>query len=298
MDRKTFLKNSTLSALLLGLGAPKIEAKEGSAPLAQNAEAPILGFEHLPLYNDEIMKDMIYHAASTRGRADHGWLQSNFSFSFASYHNPQRMNFGCLRVLNDDSVSPARGFARHPHDNMEIVSIPLSGALEHKDSMGNSTIIKTGELQIMSAGTGVKHSEYNQSADEEVKFLQIWVFPKLLNVKPRYEQRQFSAADRKNRWQPVVAPIDSNKGQALGIHQDAWFSLCELDAAKELRYTMQGKKTGLYLFAISGTYRVEGKQLTTRDALGLWNRQDIQIEAQNKGLLLAIEVPMNLPRYG
>lgn len=229
------------------------------------------------------------HRAGSRGHANHGWLNSHHSFSFASWYNPERMGFGLLRVLNDDEVAPGMGFGTHPHDNMEIVSIPLSGALEHQDSMGNKTIIRENEVQIMSAGTGVRHSEYNHSKEEEVKFLQIWVFPKLRNVTPRYEQQVYRPEDRRNQLLTVVAP---DQPGALKINQDAWFSLGDFDSGQSVSYQLHQAGHGAYLFVLEGEVEVAGETLGRRDAIGLWDTTEVTVKAGAEAKFLLIEVPM------
>jgi len=232
----------------------------------------------------------ILHRADSRGLADHGWLVSRHSFSFADYHNPQRMQFGLLRVLNDDIVQPALGFPTHPHENMEIVSIPLSGSLRHQDSMGNQHVIRTGEVQIMSAGSGLTHSEYNNSAQEEVNFLQIWVYPKQKNIAPRYGQQLFNRAERQNRFQLLVSPAAAD--ETIWINQDAWFSLIELDAGATASYQQQGVGTGLYCLVIEGQLQVDTTRLERRDGLGLTLSERVPIVAESAAQLLCIEVPL------
>lgn len=233
----------------------------------------------------------IIHKADTRGFANHGWLKSHHTFSFAGYYNPERVNFGMLRVLNDDWVAPGRGFGEHPHDNMEIISIPLKGTLAHTDSEGNAHPIKTNDVQIMSAGTGLTHSEFNHSKDEAVNFLQIWIFPKERNIKPRYDQKTFDPSKRLNSWQTVVSP-EKDKKEVLWINQDAWFSLSTLEADKELSYELHDKKQGAYLFVLSGTVDVEGQQLSQRDAIGISDTGYFKIKATEKSELLLMEIPM------
>ncbi|MGW8313323.1 MAG: pirin family protein [Desulfuromonadales bacterium] len=233
----------------------------------------------------------VLHKSESRGVADHGWLVSRHTFSFANYHNPERMNFGLLRVLNDDIVKPSMGFGSHPHENMEIISIPLSGSLKHQDSMGNTYVIKSGEVQVMSAGSGVMHSEYNNSDEDGVHFLQIWVFPKERNIEPRYQQRRFDPADRQNRFQVLVSPEVFDKG--LQINQDAWFSMAELVAGKELVYQKHNPSHGVYFFAVEGNVNIEGNTLERRDGLGLERGEDHSITAKSDTQLLAIEVPMS-----
>lgn len=231
------------------------------------------------------------HKADTRGFADHGWLKTKHTFSFASYHDNERVHFGMLRVLNDDIVEGGMGFGTHPHDNMEIVSIPISGSLEHKDSMGHVQVIKEGEVQVMSAGTGVLHSEYNHSKTEDVNFLQIWVFPKESNIEPRYDQKIFTDADKKNKFLTVVSP-DKNDSKAMWINQDAYFSLARIDAGKEIEYSVNIKGNGIYLFVIEGNITVEGKEFSKRDGIGIENTDRVIIKSNSDSYILAIEVPM------
>ncbi len=233
----------------------------------------------------------VLHKAATRGHADHGWLNSWHSFSFAGYHDPQRMNFGALRVLNDDTVAGGMGFGRHPHDNMEIISIPLEGDLEHQDDTGIKAIIRKGDVQIMSAGTGIAHSEKNARANEAVKFLQIWVFPKLRNIKPRYDQKTFVASDTKNILRTVVAP--EGEGEGVTINQAAWFSLGSLDAGVELTYDLKQEGNGIYIFLLEGQLAVGDTLLDRCDGLGLWETSSITISAQTGAEVLIMEVPMS-----
>ncbi|MCC6866669.1 MAG: pirin family protein [Ignavibacteria bacterium] len=235
------------------------------------------------------MKTIIYKS-DTRGHANHGWLDSHHTFSFASYHNPERVRFGLLRVLNDDIVLPGEGFGTHPHDNMEIISIPLKGALAHKDSTGNEHIINTGDVQIMSAGSGLYHSEYNASLKDDVNFLQIWVFPKKRDIEPRYEQKTFDANERKNNFQLVVSP-NKNNG-ALWINQDAYFSLTELDNGKKINYTVNIKGNGIYIFLLNGKITIGNEILETRDGLGIEDVNEIEIKALENSAVLLMEIPM------
>jgi redox-sensitive bicupin YhaK (pirin superfamily) len=232
----------------------------------------------------------ILHKAATRGHADHGWLTSWHTFSFAGYHDPERMHFGALRVLNDDSVAPGMGFGKHPHDNMEIISIPLEGDLEHGDNMGTKQVIKKGDVQIMSAGTGVVHSEKNANTDKPVKFLQIWVFPNKKNVAPRYEQKTFSDDDKKNKLATVVSPFGTNEG--INIYQDAWFSLGHLDKGTTLTYNIKGDGNGVYAFLLEGDVKINEIVLNKRDGLGIWEEKTLTITADNDAELLLMEVPM------
>ena len=229
------------------------------------------------------------HQSETRGFADHGWLKSRHTFSFGEYYDPDRMGFGALRVINDDYVAPAKGFGTHSHKDMEIISIPLHGRLQHKDSEGNSTVIKTGEVQIMSAGSGIAHSEFNGSSNDEVKFLQIWVLPKRLNVQPRYEQKDFSFSDKKNKFLLVISPdgIDSS----LSINQDAFFSLTDLDESHALSYSKFISTNSLYLFVISGAIEIEGKVFKARDGIGIKDFTTLKIFATHKSEILLMEIP-------
>ncbi|MEP5612827.1 MAG: pirin family protein [Cyclobacteriaceae bacterium] len=233
--------------------------------------------------------ETILHKAETRGQASFGWLKSNHSFSFGQYYNPERIQFGKLRVLNDDIVDGGAGFPTHPHDNMEIISIPLSGALAHRDSTGTEKAITTGEVQIMSAGSGLTHSEYNYSKEDEVNFLQIWILPKELDIVPRYDQRVFNAMERKNTFQTVVAP-DNN--DALWVNQDAWLSLADFDEATSARYEVHKEGNGAYLFVLEGRVSIDGQELGKRDALGIYGTSTFDLVANSDAKLLVIDVPM------
>ncbi|MEM7647393.1 MAG: pirin family protein [Pseudomonadota bacterium] len=232
------------------------------------------------------------HKANTRGVANHGWLHSNHSFSFASYYNPDRMGFGLLRVLNDDQVEPSAGFGTHPHSDMEIISIPLSGALRHKDSEGNKTVIKSGEVQIMSAGTGVYHSEYNNSHDDFVNFLQIWVMPEKKGIDPRYDQQKFDPEGRDNQFQTVVSPIGSEEG-GVKINQQAYFSLLDLDGTKEVSYQVRKPGHGAYVFVLEGEVGVADETLAEKDGMGIEDSQRFVVNAKDYSRVLVIEVPMS-----
>ena len=229
--------------------------------------------------------------ASERGTADHGWLKPNFYFSFAGYYNPEKIHFGLLRVLNDDFIEGGGKFHTHPHDNMEIVTIPLSGAVHHKDNTGGEGIVKAGDVQIMSAGSGVLHSEANASATDLLNLFQIWVFPKEKNIQPRYDQRTFDVKDRANNWQVVVSPREEDK--ALWINQDARFALASLEAGKTLTYENAFKGNGVYVVVINGTVQVGDTVLNKRDALGVWETDSFSIKASEDAELLAVEVPMH-----
>ena len=233
----------------------------------------------------------VLHKAATRGHAAHGWLDSWHTFSFANYHDPNRIHFGALRVLNDDTVAPGMGFGKHPHDNMEIISIPLEGDLEHSDSMGNTAVIKQGDVQIMSAGTGVVHAEKNKNNDRTVKFLQIWVFPKERNVQPRYDQKTFSDEDKQNKLVTVVSPVGTNDG-GVQIHQDAWFSLGKLDKGTAVDYTVKKDGNGVYAFLLEGDVTVNDIVLNRRDGLGISEEGKLRISANSDAEILLMEVPM------
>lgn len=236
----------------------------------------------------------VLHKSTTRGHANHGWLNSYHTFSFANYYDPDRMNFGVLRVLNDDTVSGGMGFGKHPHQNMEIISIPLSGDLEHEDSMGNTTVIKEGDIQIMSAGTGVTHSEYNKNKDQEVKFLQIWIIPNEQNVAPRYDQITLNAADRKNQLQQIVSPHQEDAG--VWIHQNAWFHMSSLDANAALNYKLKdANNNGVYAFILKGDVSINGELLHERDGFGIWDVAQLDLKATSNAEILLMEVPMELP---
>lgn len=237
------------------------------------------------------MKTIVYRAAD-RGTADYGWLKPNYYFSFSQYHNPEKVHFGLLRVLNDDFIAGGGAFPTHPHDNMEIVTIPFTGALQHKDSTGGQGIIKAGDIQIMSAGSGVQHSEANASATEPVTLFQVWVFPKERNIKPRYDQKTFDITERINQWQTVVSPIEADK--ALWINQDARFSLLKLKAGKTIDYSNAFAGNGVFLVNISGAVKVGDVSLGRRDAAGISEADNFSVTATEDTELLAIEVPMNL----
>ena len=239
------------------------------------------------------MAQTILHKAETRGDANHGWLHSRHTFSFADYYDPDRMHFGALRVLNDDRVEAGMGFGTHPHENMEIVSIPLEGDLEHKDSMGNVSVIKSGDVQVMSAGTGITHSEYNKNKDRLVKFLQIWVIPNKNNVKPRYDQITLINSDRHNTFQQILSPNADDAG--VWIYQDAWFHLGQFDKGVSTSYTIKKKGNGVYAFIIKGDVSIEGNNLIERDGLGIWDTNNISIKANSQNAeVLLMEVPMNV----
>ncbi len=229
--------------------------------------------------------------ASDRGSADYGWLKPNYYFSFSQYHNPAKVHFGLLRVLNDDFIAGGGKFQTHPHENMEIVTIPFTGALHHKDSTGGEGVIKAGDIQIMSAGTGVQHSEANASETDPVTLFQVWVFPKVNNIKPRYDQRNFDVNDRNNKWQIVVSPKEEDA--ALWINQDARFSLTKLDGGNALTYENAFTGNGVFLVVINGAVKVNDIELGKRDAVGIYDTNSFTINASEDAELLAIEIPMN-----
>jgi len=234
----------------------------------------------------------VFHKAGTRGHANHGWLNSYHSFSFANYHNPERMHFGVLRVLNDDTVAPGQGFGTHPHENMEIISIPLEGDLEHSDSMGNRAVIKKGDVQVMSAGSGIYHSEYNKNNDQEVKFLQIWVFPNKKEVSPRYDQISLNEIRKENEFYQVLSPEERDQG--VWIHQEAWFHLGEFTRKVSASYPLRKEGNGVYAFVLEGEVEIAGRKLEPRDGLGIWETRDIRIHALPGSRVLLMEVPMTL----
>lgn len=232
---------------------------------------------------------IISHAADRRGHISLGWLDSHHSFSFGNYYDPEKVHFGMLRVLNDDIIAGGSGFGNHPHDNMEIVSIPLEGAIEHKDSTGRHAIIKENDVQIMSAGTGIKHSEYNYYQDRETNFLQVWVIPKKRNIEPQYNQKTFDPAKRINLFQTIVAPDDEN---AVWINQDAWFSLSRIKSSIALDYKVKKPGNGVYVFVIDGSITVNDQTLFKRDGLGIWDVDSVAVSAGTDAELLLIDVPM------
>jgi redox-sensitive bicupin YhaK (pirin superfamily) len=236
------------------------------------------------------MAQTTYHAANTRGKADLGWLKSYHSFSFGGYYNPERMNFGALRVLNDDTVDGGKGFGEHPHDNMEIISIPLKGGLKHLDSMDNVAVISDGDIQVMSAGTGIFHEEHNDDQHETVQFLQIWVYPNKLNVAPRYDQLTLNKADRHNQLQQVLSPNKDDTG--VWIYQNAWFHLGDFDKGLTANYQLKAKGNGVYVFVLSGSIKIGDQVLNTRDGFGIWDTDQFNIEALDNAEFLLMEVPM------
>ncbi|MGQ1786660.1 MULTISPECIES: pirin family protein [unclassified Saccharicrinis] len=233
----------------------------------------------------------VLHRSDERGHANHGWLDAKHSFSFANYYDPQKVHFGALRVLNDDTVAPGAGFPEHPHDNMEIITIPLSGSIAHKDSMGNASVIHAGEIQVMSAGSGIFHSEFNNSEEEELRLFQIWLFPHTKNVKPRYDQINLKKLKKKNDFIQVLSPNKNDQG--VWIYQDAWFNMGDFDKGIKVNYQIHQPNNGIYLMVIEGSIQIAGETLNKRDAIGITEIQKIELETQSNSSLLLIEIPMN-----
>lgn len=291
MDRKHFIRKSLLGTGMLVGGSAAARLIQNGIDELQPLEP--IGFNHLPSVTPRIMSNMVLHKAATRGHANHGWLDTHHTFSFANYYDPERMHFGALRVLNDDTVAAGRGFGTHPHDNMEIISIPLEGDLEHKDSMGNTQVIRHGDIQVMSAGSGITHSESNLNADQLTRFLQIWVFPNKRNVAPRYDQLTLNPTERRNRLQQVLSPDPHDDG--VWIHQDAWFHLGSFDAGKNAAYDLKRTGNGVYVFMLEGSAVVNEQVLERRDGLGIWDVDRLELSAGNDGAeVLMMEVPMQL----
>jgi len=291
MKRKDFLKKTLLASSLAAAPALLIANNSEKAKSTYDKLMQQVGFNHLPNKEYKTMNTVL-HKASTRGHANHGWLDSHHSFSFANYHNPERMHFGVLRVLNDDQVQAGKGFGTHPHDNMEIISIPLAGDLEHKDSMGNVTVIKEGDVQVMSAGTGIFHSEYNKNADKDVKFLQIWLFPNAKNVTPRYDQISIRDIEKDNSLYQILSPSKDDEG--VWIHQDAWFHLGKFTQQTQTTYNFKKEGNGLYVFVLDGEATIGDQELTKRDGFGIWNTNQVNIKAGQGSRLLLMEVPMTI----
>lgn len=292
MDRKNFIKKS-LTMGLAGIAAPNVLMAKNVKLKHSDYDKLMhqIGFNHLPNKEEKTMNTVI-HKAETRGHANHGWLDSHHSFSFANYYNPERMNFGVLRVLNDDRVNAGNGFGTHPHDNMEIISIPLEGDLEHKDSMGNVAVIKKGDVQVLSAGTGIFHSEYNKNPDKEVKFLQIWVFPNKKDVQPRYDQISLKEIEKENQLYQMLSPNKDDQG--VWVHQNAWFSMGSYNQVTEENYQLNATDNGVYIFMLEGTATVNGQALNKRDGFGIWDVSQINIKASQNSKILLMEVPMSI----
>jgi hypothetical protein len=232
----------------------------------------------------------IVHKANERGHANHGWLNAYHSFSFANWYNPEKVQFGMLRVLNDDTIAAGMGFGTHPHDNMEIITIPLEGDLAHKDSMGNGTTIKSGDIQVMSAGTGIQHSEFNPNHNHHTKLFQIWLFPKYRNVEPRYQQITLDKSLEKNDFAQILSPNPDDAG--VWIHQDAWFYLSDFDVDFSKKLSLKKEGNGFYIMNIEGEIEVNGEKLEKRDAIGIWEVNEIEIKANSNAKFLVMEIPM------
>jgi len=275
MNRQNFIKKGLLGSGIFAASAASARIMKNDIDEIEPLEA--LDADTVHYNSDQLENHSVLHKAVSRGHANHGWLQSNHTFSFANYHNPERMHFGVLRVLNDDIVAAGRGFGLHPHDNMEIISIPLEGDLEHEDSMGNQAIIRKGDIQVMSAGTGIMHSEYNKNKDQAVKFLQIWVYPNQRNVAPRYDQITLDRSQRHNKLQQILSPDPSDEG--VWVHQDAWFHMGHFDNGISTNYKIKQAGNGVYIFVISGSINVEGQELETRDGFGIWDVSEIKLTA-------------------
>ena len=288
MDRKTFVKSTILGVAAAATGSNLAFGKEEKKSTYDELMQQV-GYNHLPNIEEKTMKTIL-HKASSRGYANHGWLETSHSFSFANYYNPERVHFGALRVLNDDSIAGGMGFGTHPHDNMEIITIPLLGDLAHKDSMGNGTTIKSGDIQVMSAGTGIKHSEFNANAEDKVELLQIWLFPNKRDVTPRYDQITLDETKMKNQLHQILSPSVDDDG--VWIHQNAWFHLGEFEAGKTFEYDLKDKNNGVYVFLIDGQLTANDQLLERRDGFGLWETESVCFETKTASKLLIIEVPM------
>jgi len=293
MNRKNFIKKSLLAGLGATILPTSTEAKNGrNQQSTYDKLMDQVGFNHLPNKKEVSTMNTVLHKANTRGEANHGWLEARHSFSFANYRNPDRMHFGVLRVLNDDRIAPSMGFGTHPHDNMEIISIPLEGALKHKDNMGNGAVVQNGDVQVMSAGTGITHSEFNANKDQDMKLLQIWLFPNKRNVTPRYDQISIKDIQKKNAFYQILSPSAADQG--VWIHQDAWFHLGKFDKETSTQYQINKTGNGVYAFVIEGTAEIAGQGLEKRDGFGIWNVKDFAIKAAKNSRILLMEVPMKI----
>ena len=290
MKRSDFIKKTILSGLTV-FAIPTLVSEKKSITSTYDKLLEKVGYNHIP-NNEKKTMHTVLHKANTRGHANHGWLDAKHSFSFANYHNPERMHFGVLRVLNDDRIAPARGFGTHPHDNMEIISIPLEGDLEHKDNMGNGTIIKNGDVQVMSAGTGITHSEFNANEDKDVKVLQIWLFPNKKNVTPRYDQLAIRDIEKNDEFYQILSPNKDDQG--VWIHQNAWFHLGDFSKKQNINYKLKNKENGVYAFVIEGDANIAGQALNKRDGFGIWNTENIEIQVEKNSKVLLLEVPMTI----
>lgn len=288
MKRPEFIKKSLLG-IFAGITIPSFANSRELISRELNTLKRNIGFNHMPNVEDKYINTVI-HRANTRNSADFGWLKVNHTFSFANYYNPERMNFGALRVLNDDIISGGKGFSTHPHDNMEIITIPLEGSLKHEDSMGNGSIIKDGDIQVMSAGKGIRHSEYNANKKLEAKVLQIWVYPNKKNVNPRYQQLSIKDIRKKNGFFQILSPNKDDQG--VWIHQNSWFLLGEFSETKTNNYELHSKTNGVYAFIIEGKANINGHDLNKRDGIGIWGIDSINISNSINSKILLMEVPM------
>jgi redox-sensitive bicupin YhaK (pirin superfamily) len=287
MNRKEFLRKGLISAgAVTGIAAVSKLSGESDPKTEQ-----ITGFNHIPPLAPEKMSNVIIHRASSRGHANYGWLDTHHTFSFSQYYNPERMHFGVLRVLNDDIVTGGRGFGTHPHDNMEIISIPLKGDLEHKDSMGNVQVIRENDIQVMSAGSGITHSEYNRNSESDVNFLQIWIYPNQKNVTPRYGQLALDPSKMQNRLQQILSPSQDDDG--VWIHQDAWFHMGNFSKNNSAEYKLKKSGNGIYIFVLEGEVIAGDTTLGKRDGMGIWETNNIVLKANTDAQILIMEVPMN-----
>lgn len=286
MNRKKFIKSILVSGTGVGFAPLIFQGATKTSSTSTNLSA-----DKSPKKNINKMKNVI-HRAESRGHANHGWLNSFHTFSFANYYNPERMNFGVLRVLNDDMVSESQGFGTHPHRDMEIISLPLEGDLKHKDNMGNETIIREGDIQVMSAGTGVMHSEYNNNPDKAVKFLQIWVVPNTQNVTPRYDQISLADIAKENQFYQVLSPNKEDEG--VWIYQDAWFHMGKFTKGNSDEYAIKKAGNGVYVFVLEGEVEINGQKLSRRDGMGIWDTDKFSLTASEDAKVLLMEVPMDL----
>lgn len=292
MERKDFVKKSMLGIAASTLSIAAIPAMKVRPKKSDYDElVKQVGFNHLPNREEKTM-NTVFHKADTRGYANHGWLEARHSFSFANWYNPDRIHFGVLRVLNDDKIVGGMGFGTHPHDNMEIITIPLEGDLAHKDSMGNGTTIKSGDIQVMSAGTGILHSEFNANEQVDCKLLQIWVFPNKRGVEPRYDQITLEEAKMKNQFYQILSPSKDDEG--VWIHQDAWFHLGEFDANQTFTYKLKKPSNGVYIFLINGEILAGNQEMEKRDGFGVWNTNSIELKTKQASKVLLMEVPMEI----
>jgi len=291
MKRKDFILKGLVTSLAATLLPNTVKARTQAVEETSKKKATKtnLGYNHMPNKETKTFNSVL-HKANTRGSADHGWLKVNHTFSFANYRNPERMNFGALRVLNDDTIAGGKGFPTHPHDNMEIITIPLQGSIKHKDSMGNESVITTGDIQVMSAGTGVQHSEYNAQDIEDLKLMQIWLFTNKREATPRYQQIPIRTLAQKDEFYQVLSPNKNDQG--VWIHQNAWFHLGEFESAKNLTYKTKSKDNGVYAFVIEGNAEIQGQKLEKRDGFGLWNLDELDINVKKGAKILLMEIPM------